>query len=222
MAGKAKTTKAQETAANALKGAMSKAAEAAVSTRSIHTVGVENATTSNILRIVRVSVAKSKNTDGLNVLFHNGLRNSNSSRGKSPEHANVFLTWAELRSTYCTTQYSVVKDSQGVAVRANLLGLDESKEVNLHKLLKDNPAWVTEADVINLLDEDIFVYCKNIFTSYKETPSHEDHSPYKLMDGEAVVEKCVYLRNEVTGFAEAEVSTEVDAEYTEEVYSAGV
>jgi len=37
-----------------------------------------------------------------------------------------------------------------------------------------------------------------------------------------VVEKCVYLRNEVTGFAEAEVSTEVDAEYTEEVYSAGV
>jgi hypothetical protein len=196
-----------------------RASTASIKTRNSNTVGVENSTTSNILRIVSIVVPQSDKGLGLNVLFHEGLRNSTADR-KSPRHAYVHIKWADIRSTYCTEQYAVCKDGNGVAVCADLTRVDDSKMVSLTKWIKENADSVTpqntDAKDAILIDEDIFVYCKNIYSGTNATTTAENAEPTNIVNDEGVVvEKNVYIKNEVTGFSDVSSVKEADESYTE-------
>jgi len=227
MATKAETKRAQATAKkaaaaaelNSISGAKARANTASIKTRNSNTIGIENSTTSNILRIVSIVVPQSDKGLGLNVLFHEGLRNSTADR-KSPRHAYVHIKWADMRSTYCTEQYAVCKDGNGVAVCADLTRVDDSKMVSLTKWIKDNAESVTpkgtEVKDAILLDEDIFVYCKNIYTGTSSKTTSDKAEPINIVnDAGEVVEENVYIKNDVTGFSDATSIEEVDETYTE-------
>lgn len=178
-------------------------------------VGVERATTSNIVRIVAFSVPKSETLKGLNVLFHDGIRLSRSSHDR-PKHASVFMKWEALSSVYCSTQYSVFKDARGMAVGADLMGVDESLEDDLLTVIRENEGWITKGEeLLNPIPKKLYVYCKNLYTGWGDKPLGADHTAVNIVDADGeIVAESVYLKNTLTGFSdEIEPSEDIDEEF---------
>jgi len=219
MAGKAKSTKAQATAAkasqdasiNALKGAN----RAATKQRLLSTVGPDNSTDCNILRLTAVMTAKNGNKDGLRVKFTEGFRfNPKGLRRKS---ATVWVDIESLKDVFVSSNYCVSMDASG-AQQVDYLMLGAAETMSLATVIQELDLKDSEVKV------DLYLYFANIYTKVlDENPFEQvDLDAYDIVreyDGEVVYEG-KFLVNHIKGFEEGTTEVVANVEQEAEVVAA--
>jgi hypothetical protein len=196
---------AKATKAAAAKKELKKASGNRIATkqRLASTVGVENATTCNVLRLVSVKTAMNGNVDGLRVRFTEGFRFN--PKGLSRKSATVWISNESLKDVYVTDSYCVSMDARG------------SQEVDFGRLgqIEEIPSLDEVIEELDLKDTEVkvklYFYFANIYTKVlDENPFEQKDLPaYDIVheyDGEPILEG-KFIVNNITGLEEG--TTEV-------------
>jgi len=201
MAKQAKLTKAQLTGAKAEQSASIKALKGsnrvANKQRLLSSIGVENATTCNVLRLTAVKTAQNGNEDGLRVKFTEGFRFN--PKGLSRKSATVWINYESLKDVFISPNYCVSMDTQG-SQKVDYLQLGTAETMSLATLIEELDLKDSEVKV------DLYLYFANIYSKmYDENPfdSFEmtAHDIVHELEGEVVYEG-KFIINDVTGFEE--------------------
>ena len=223
MAGKAKTTKKtpfEETGRKAEQSASFKALKGgnrvATKQRLLSTMGPENATTCNVLRLTAVKTAQNGNEDGLRVKFTEGFRFN--PKGLSRKSATVWINYESLQDVFISPNYCVSMDARGHQ-EVDFLQLSSAETMSLASVIKELDLKDAEVEV------DLYLYFANIYSKmYDENPFDTlDLTPYDMvheMDGEVIYE-AKFVINDVTGFEEGTTeAVAVEEHQTVEVVAA--
>ena len=208
MANTAKT-KAAKAAAKALLSANRVASKQ----RLVSTVGVNNSTNCNILRLTSVLSAGNGNDEGLRVGFTEGFRFN--PKGLSRKSAKVWITKDSLKDVFVSSDYCVTISKDGTQ-SVDFQQLSAATTTSLASVIEELDLVDSEVKV------DFYLYFANIYTKMlDENPFEQvDLDCYDIVedyDGE-VIHKAKFLVNSISGFEEG--TTEVAVEETAEVVAA--
>ena len=208
MANTAKT-KAAKAAAKALLSANRVASKQ----RLVSTVGANNATNCNILRLTSVLSAGNGNDEGLRVGFTEGFRFN--PKGLSRKSAKVWITKDSLKDVFVSSDYCVTISADGTQ-SVDFQQLSAATTTSLASVIEELDLVDSEVKV------DFYLYFANIYTKMlDENPFEQvDLDCYDIVheyDGE-VIHKAKFLVNSISGFEEG--TTEVAVEETAEVVAA--
>ena len=206
-------TTAKQQAAKAAAKALLSANRVASKQRLVSTVGVNNSTNCNILRLTSVLSAGNGNDEGLRVGFTEGFRFN--PKGLSRKSAKVWITKDSLKDVFVSSDYCVAISADGTQ-SVDFQQLSAATTTSLASVIEELDLVDSEVKV------DFYLYFANIYTKMlDENPFEQvDLDCYDIVedyDGE-VIHKAKFLVNSISGFEEG--TTEVAVEETAEVVAA--
>jgi len=206
-------TTAKQQAAKAAAKALLSANRVASKQRLVSTVGVNNSTNCNILRLTSVLSAGNGNDEGLRVGFTEGFRFN--PKGLSRKSAKVWITKDSLKDVFVSSDYCVTISKDGTQ-SVDFQQLSAATTTSLASVIEELDLVDSEVKV------DFYLYFANIYTKMlDENPFEQvDLDCYDIVedyDGE-VIHKAKFLVNSISGFEEG--TTEVAVEETAEVVAA--
>lgn len=206
-------TTAKQQAAKAAAKALLSANRVASKQRLVSTVGVNNSTNCNILRLTSVLSAGNGNDEGLRVGFTEGFRFN--PKGLSRKSAKVWINKESLKDVFVSPDYCVTINEDGTQ-KVDFQQLSAATTTSLASVIEELDLVDSEVKV------DFYLYFANIYTKMlDENPFEQvDLDCYDIVedyDGE-VIHKAKFLVNSISGFEEG--TTEVAVEETVEVVAA--
>ena len=195
-------TTAKQQAAKAAAKALLSANRVASKQRLVSTVGVNNSTNCNILRLTSVLSAGNGNDEGLRVGFTEGFRFN--PKGLSRKSAKVWITKDSLKDVFVSSDYCVTISKDGTQ-SVDFQQLSAATTTSLASVIEELDLVDSEVKV------DFYLYFANIYTKMlDENPFEQKDLPaYDIVheyDGEPILEG-KFIVNNITGLEEG--TTEV-------------